>query len=366
MFVVAAELTLDRLEERIVALAGDITRGMERWLALVSEFDRRGGARKWGFRGTAEWLAWRCAIGQRAAREHVRVARRLDDMPLVRGAFASGELSYSKVRALTRAAEHEDEAALLELARSSTAAQLERTVMSLRSAASADLEVANRGYERRYLEWWWDGDGSLRICGRLGAEDGAALIDALENGAEALHPVGGADRRPPRGARRADALTEIVLSGCPRAQVVLHVDPAALACTATDASERAGEICALEDGPAIPSETARRLPCDAEVIAHGRKRRVVSPAMRRSLELRDRGCRFPGCTRRHRTHAHHIEHWMHGGLTDEENLVLLCRFHHRLVHEEGFSVERRGADLIFRLPDRGVITDLPPPLPVAA
>jgi hypothetical protein len=234
--------------------------------------------------------------------------------------------------------------------------------------------VANAAHARRYLEWSWELDGSLSIRGRLPAEDGAAFVEMIETGAAALrggYAPAHADavapddddddrgeassedapgRLPPLGARRADVLAEVALSGAPRAQVVLHVDDAALACTATDAAERAGETCELEDGPAIPSESARRLTCDAEVITacrgddgaidYGRRRRVVSPPLRTVLERRDRGCRYPGCDRRHDLHAHHIRHWAHGGRTHQDNLVLLCRFHHRLVHEDGFSVQR--------------------------
>jgi hypothetical protein len=341
----------------------------------VAEFDRRGAARSWGFRGTAEWLSWRCGIGVRAARDHVRVARRLPELPLVREAFGRGELSYSKVRALARVSDAEDERALLELARGSTAEGLERVVRRMRSAASADLEVANRGHDRRFLDWWSDEDGSLRFSGRLGADDGAAFIDAVETAVEALMGTLNVSdapelpQLPPRGARRADALAEILVSGSPRAQVVLHVDAAALSCTAPAADERAGELCALEDGPAVPSETARRLACDGDLVIaqrnedgtidHGRSRRVVSPPLRASLERRDGHCRFPGCSRRHGIHAHHIRHWAHGGRTDQDNLVLLCRFHHRVVHEEGFLITLDGGAMHFRRPDGRLVPEVP-------
>lgn len=363
-------MPVERLEADIVTFGVVLAQRLSRWLALVAEHDRRGAARRWGFRGTAEWLAWKCGIGRRAAREHVRVARRLTEMPRTAAAFGRGELSYSKVRALARVTDREAEAAMLELARTTTADRLERAVRALRSAPSADLDLARRVHEERHVGWRWDADGALCIEGRLPPDDGAALVEALEAAAEAMHapaapprasvgppdgpdgsgPAGGAPRavpwRPPVGARRADALAEIAHSGCPRTQVVLHVDPAALACTAQAREERQGEVCALRDGPAIPSETARRLACDGEVVAPeertgdlGRSRRVVSPSLRSSLERRDGGCRFPGCDRRHGLHAHHVRHWAHGGPTDRDNLVLLCRFHHRLVHEDGFAVQ---------------------------
>ena len=362
-----------RLEEAIVALAAELGVRMAHWLDLVAVFDRHEGARHWGFRSTAEWLAWRCGIDLRTARDHVRVARRLAVWTGVRAAVGSGEISYAKARALARADECEDERALLDRARACSAAQLEREVRALRTAPSADVDVANEVHARRYLAWEWEEDGGLRIHGRLGADEGAALVEALEAAAEALHPAPPQERedvvpaRPALGARRADALTEIVYSGAPRAQVVLHVDETALQCTAHGDQERAGTVCALEDGPAVPSATARRLACDGEVVTgHGRKRRVVSPALRTSLERRDRRCRFPDCGRRHGLHAHHIAHWAHGGATDPENLVMVCRFHHRLVHEEDFTVEWESGAIVFRRPDGEVIPERGPPLAVAA
>lgn len=374
-------MPLEALERDIAALGGALTRQLALWLALVAEFDRRDGGRRWGFSGTARWLAWRCGLGARAAREHVRVARRLGELRSIQAAFARGELSYSKVRALTRAEVGDDELALLELARRSTADQLEQAVRSRRSAPSSNLEATRQAHERRRLDWWWELDGSLGVRGRLAPDDGAAFTEAVDAAAETLHGARepalhteGATARPGLGACRADAIAEIVQSGAPRTQVVLHVDTAALACTATTAEARAGEVCSLRDGPAIPSETARRLSCDGEVtiarpdgrLDHGRSRRVVSAALRTSLERRDGGCRFPGCDRRHGLHAHHIEHWVHGGRTDRDNLVLLCRYHHRLVHEEGFTVRRRGGEVRFHRPDEQALTDLPPPVPVAS
>ena len=391
-------MSIGRLEAEIAALAGELARRLEQWLALVAEFDRRGGARRAGFRGTAEWLAWRCGLTQRTARDHVRVARTLSERPLIRDGLARGELSYSKVRALSRAPAGDDEAALVSLARASTAGEVERVVRALRSAPSAGVDVANAARGRRFLDWSWERDGSLAIRGRLPAEDGAAFIEMIETAAAMLHGAprpGGApaeddprmaldaaDREgggpaaalpdpPPWGACRADALAELAHSGSPRTQVVVHVDEAAFACTATEVAERVGETCELEDGPAIPSETARRLACDAELIVagrahdgsidYGRRRRTVPAPLRAVLERRDRRCRFPGCEWRHDLHAHHVQHWAHGGATRKENLVLLCRFHHRLVHEDGFTVHAAGGGTFrFARPDRSRIADTPP------
>lgn len=200
-------------------------------------------------------------------------------------------------------------------------------------------------------------------------------MEAVETAAAALHPEpepGGV--RPSRVARRADALAEIARSGAPRIHVVLHADPAALACRATGDEPRAGDVCALEDGPAVPSELARRLCCDAEVsvpgLDLGRTQRVITPALRRALEARDgRCCAMPGCDRRHGLAGHHLVHRAHGGRTDLDNLVLLCAFHHRLVHEGGFTARRRAGVLEVRDPRGRLLRETPhraPPLRLVA
>src|SRR5205823_14404730 len=122
------ELSFAELEDELATLASHLYAGTCRWLELVAELDRRGDWSESGCGSCAEWLAWRCALTPRAAREHVRVARRLGELPLIHGAFARGELSYAKVRALARVATAENEEELLSLARALTAAQLERAL----------------------------------------------------------------------------------------------------------------------------------------------------------------------------------------------------------------------------------------------
>ena len=127
----------------------------------------------------------------------------------------------------------------------------------------------------------------------------------------------------------------------------------------------------LADGTPLAAETARRLACDAAIVplieragrplSVGRKTRSIPPALRRALSSRDRGCRFPGCTNHRTVDAHHIEHWANGGATSLENLVQLCRHHHRLLHEGGYSVTKAGAGFVFRRPDGREIRPIPRP-----
>jgi hypothetical protein len=349
-----AGLSLDELEQELATLASHLFAGTCRWLELVAEIDRRGSWADSGCGSCAEWLAWRCALLPRAAREHVRVARRLSELPLIHAAFARGELSYAKVRALTRVAEADSEEELLELARVLTAAQLGRALRAFRRVSS---EEARELHEGEFVSVWWEDDGSLSIHGRLSPEDGALVVRALDAARIGLtrqaDEAGRGSAEPRRMASRAEALVAIAdaslagyapRSGGERHHVVVHADAQALA------GDDAG-ACAVEDGPAIAAETARRLACDASVVRVserkgkpvrvGRRTRTINRALRRALTARDRGCRFPGCDNRLFVDAHHVRHWARGGETGLDNLVLLCRRHHRLVHEGGYGVDER-------------------------
>src|SRR5215218_2731800 len=173
----------DRLAEEITELASHIHAATCRWLGLVAEFDRRGGWFDWGCRSCAQWVSWRCGIAPVAAREHVRVARRLAHLPLIRAAFAEGRLSYSQVRALTRVEKVEKEEELLSLARHATAAQLERLVRAYRGVV-ARVRSAETGGPARHVTWSHADDGSLLLRARLPAEDGAVVLAALEAAVE--------------------------------------------------------------------------------------------------------------------------------------------------------------------------------------
>jgi hypothetical protein len=365
--------SLEQLEREICELAAHIAVATCRWLGLVAEFDDRRGWAAWGLTSCAHWLSWRCSIGLGTARQHVRVAHRLRELPVVREAFSCGELSYCKVRALARVALPATEAGLVEIARHATGAQLEKLVRCYAGALAATLGTAQSVQDQRYLKWSWNDDGSLRVEARLPAAEGGLLVKALE----------AFDREPqeeddhvasPAAARRADALVAMVRSavaesstvsgGADPCELVVHVDAATLA------SDEVGERCHLADGPALAPETVRRLGCDAAVVriverdgrplTVGRRTRTIPAALRRALRSRDDGCRFPGCTHERYVHAHHIQHWARGGPTTLDNLVQLCSYHHRLVHEGGFGVERaRGGSVRFRRPDGRVIAAVP-------
>ena len=435
------------LGDEIATLAAHIHAAEHRLLTLIAKFDRLKGWEPEGHRSCAHWLAFRTGIDLGAARERVRAARALVDLPRISASMEKGELSFAKVRALTRVATLKSEAELIELARCSTAAQLERTVRAWRRLSRHDeAELERMRHRARCLSVFPDEEGMYLLRGRLDPEIGAMLMRALEAAGDALFRKETAEGIEP-GQRRADAMgllaeralavgfgggageaagtaaepaeatgeqegpataaadaheeavhpTPLSGSRAERYQVVLHIEAATLE---REVHPETGDLrregprpedpgregrpgsgrepgrSELEDGTRVSAETSRRFSCDASVVRLtataeadmtlrgpprgttadvarrqvldvGRKTRTIPPALRRALESRDRGCRFPGCGLRF-TDAHHIKHWADGGETKLPNLVLLCRFHHRLVHEEGYAVHfPRGERLYF-------------------
>jgi len=390
--VAAREAATEGRVGELASLSAHLSAATARWLELVWEMREEGDSSD-----LQAFLAWRCGITGREAREFLRVAEALQELPVTRAAFARGELTFTKVRALTRVATGSSEEGLLELAGALTASQLERALRAFRRVAAED---AAHAHELEYVDYYVDDDGTLFLRARLAAEDGTLLIRALEAARErvlerrrverattandpqqqqqqAEAEAGGASVVPPRPAR-VEALLDLAEASLAsaseprreRARVVVHVDAAALCTDGRGRSE-------LEDGPLISPETARRLGCDADVVAQierdglplsvGRSRRSVPPALRRLLEARDgHTCCFPGCERRRHLQAHHREHWAHGGETSIENLVLLCFQHHRVVHEGGYTVEG-AADSGIRFRNRhGIVWPLAPPRPPPA
>ncbi len=371
MFVETGDLEgvpLARLEGEITTLAAHINAATCQFLELVGEFDRREGWAQWGCASAAEWLSWRCGLCPRTAREHVRVAGRLRELALLRGAFARGELSFSQVRAICRVADAGSEETLVGFARNATAAQLERIVGSFRGVLARELAEVDRSHEQRYLVHHTEDDGSLVLQARLPAEDGALVLAALQAARGSAEPT------PAPRATNADALVRMAettlgesaatSNGGERTHLVVHVDVATLSHDDPDGA------CHVEHGPALHPETARRLACDARLtrmveadgkpLSVGRRTRTIPPALRRALQSRDEGCRFPGCTHTRHVDAHHILHWARGGATKLDNLVTLCRRHHRLLHEGGFSlVAQAGGRLRFHRPDGREIPVVP-------
>ena len=167
---------LERLEAQICELAGHLTAATCRFLVLLADFDARRGWASWEMNSCAQWLSWKCQMSSGTAREHVRVARALRDLPVIRGEFAAARLSYAKVRALTRIATPDTDRGLAEIAGPMTGNQLERFARAHRQVSHADDATAQI---RRRLTWRFEDDGSLAGTFRLPPLQGAVLLQAL-------------------------------------------------------------------------------------------------------------------------------------------------------------------------------------------
>ena len=354
----------DRLGDRITELYAYISAATRQFLVLIRDFDEDECWAEQGFLSCAHWLNFHCGLGLNASREHLRVAKALELLPKVDAAFEEGKLSYSKVRAITRAASPENEDLLLMTAQHGTANQLERLVAQYRRARKfEDQDCAFDQYQARGVDWRYDEDGCVVIRAKLPPDMGEVLLNALDKAIDVAEV-----QAEGVAARRADALANIAEtylsnsdcsgSTADRYQVVVHT---------FHGSD------AIENGSDVSAETSNRIACDCarveieecehgEPLSIGRKTRVIPPAIHRALRTRDGGCRFPGCTNHRFVDGHHIIHWRNGGETSLDNLVLLCRHHHRLVHEGGFDCRRTEDGEIYFL-DRRLqrIPDAPTP-----
>jgi Domain of unknown function (DUF222) len=324
------EVPTERLEAEVCTLAGQIAAATCRFVLLVAELDRRETWREWGLRSTAQWLSWKCALGITAAREHVRVGRAMHELPKISAAFAEGRLSYSKVRALTRVADPAREDELVELALTATAAQLEQTIRGYERQCGTPAQEKER-LEKLRLNLFENADGTANLVGCLTPEQADLLRAALERAGKDVPRT----EDDSAESRRADALEVIVrafLAGNAEqvpTEVVVHVD---------DEQIVSGDISPVVER--LLCDTGVRLDVrkgDAHII--GKRSRTVRRALRRALKRRDQTrCRFPGCTHDRFLHIHHLVHYIAHGPTNTENCVLLCTFHHRLVHEGGWKV----------------------------
>jgi hypothetical protein len=354
---------LEELGQEIASLSAHLDAATHRLLECIRRFEEANGWHEQGALSCAHWLAWRVGWDPATAREKVRVARALGRLPAIDGALRLARLSYAKVRALTRVATPENEAKLLEMALLATGAQLERLCRGYREVL--DGERAPTPEERSVRQRLLPG-GMVKLELVLEPDEADLILRAIERAREVREdpgapgaPAAEVSSEPARSAgvsaetcwpTRADGavqLAESFLAGNPvtgtggeRFQVMVHLEQDVLGPDGAWAGT-------LEDGTRVSAETLRRVACDCGLLATGgdgqalnigRRARTIPPAIRRALMVRDRGCAFPGCTYTRFLHGHHVKHWLHGGETSLENLLMLCTFHHHLVHEGGWTV----------------------------
>ncbi len=345
------------LGEPLIEIRGVIDRSESVFADGVRRFDKSGEYKAEGALSVIEWLRSRCHLSGGAAAERVEVARQLEKLPQTEAALASGAVGYQHAVVMARAAEHvgaaavrKHEASLLQSAQTMDPGQFVTMAKNFehRVDAASALAEANRAYERRYLHISEPQNGLVRLDGVLDAEGGATLRTALQ---PFMKPV--KDDVRSYGQRSVDALMELCRQGSgskrdgagPRPQLIIRASVDTLAGIP---GAPAGE---LEGGGTVPAETVQRYACDTALSQiTGRNEldhelnhasRTLPAPTRRALEARDRHCVFPGCTRPLVwCDGHHLVWWTRGGATALPNLALMCRPHHRMVHEEGWHLVR--------------------------
>jgi len=350
----SSELTpIEELDRNILTLCTRINAATYELLVLIREFDERAGWLQWGLHNCAEWLAWRCDLSMTTAMEKVRVAHALKLLPSISAAFAAGELSYSKVRALTRVANRDNEADLLAFALRATAAHVAERCHELRMGSDLSIGTAERAYANRSLRVRRDhARGMVAITVELPLDTGELVEKALDKARddEVLAIPDLVDTS--WSTRQADAFVNMVKAYLCGDDGITASNDNYLVTVHVDQSALAGE----EGRSALPIESVKRLCCDSQAVvltedrngeplSIGRKTRVIPAAIERAVRARDHDrCTFPGCRNRRFLNCHHVEHWSNGGETALDNLMLLCTRHHTLVHEGGFRIDKDYRD----------------------
>src|ERR1700693_146068 len=371
----AIGVDLQELRRLINGCEAEFTRRLHR-------FDKGGGYYATAALTAQAWLRWKCNFLPAAAAGRVAVSRELASLPQTTEAFADGDFSYPHAAMIARTAEKlgdkmeaNAETILVTAAKDLDLGQLRVVTLKLQHLMDPDSvrEEANESHERRFLSLSQTLDGVFYLNGRFDSEGGAVLQAALNALSGVPTPD---DKRTPR-QRRADSLVELARQrldhgtlpevGGQKPHLAVTVSMATLA------NQPGSPAADLEWAHPIPAETARRLACDAAITPvflgsesdqpqAGQTSRSISGSQRRALVMRDKGCRFPGCDRPPDwTDAHHLQHWADGGKHVMENLVLLCRRHHRKVHEEAWQlVIAADGDIVATTPDQFAIGSVPP------
>ena len=374
-----AGLSDGQVKDRLSIWAGRVAAGEARMLAYIGELDAR---RAWvedGIGTCQAWLSWRLGMGPSAAYERLRVARALRGLPLVFAAFQAGRVSYSQVRALTRMPIEGDEQSYLELAHHASGAQLERLAGGMRRAAGYAEDERRREAGEPVIERKprasvrYDADGDLLITLRLPAAPGQVLLAALEAACADLDADKPAPKhssaeesRPPRASKGAgflqlakDYLNQRAQARPKRARrdrakLACHVDPLSGWVRLPDGELLPADVAAHE-GLTLPGGISLRRLRRSDLTRYdaGRRRREPDQQLRDLLATIDgHRCRYPGCGRTQRLHAHHVRHWLRGGRTDFANLILLCEQHHMTVHRQRLRLTLDPMSRVLRVATR--------------
>ena len=351
-------------------------------LEILAVIDERQLWRADGCASLQDWVSFRFGVARKTAHEWTDAARALSELPHLADAFSSGELSWDKTKAVGALASPESDAALVAEAKVTDVTQLDRAA---RKARAVSLQEADERHKVRFFKLRRSiAMGGVRMSGFVPDVDGETLMKAVARLADDVPKDPETGLYPSFDQRCADALVDLasgyLSSEQPRhgerAMVVTHIDLRGAPGEVTDLETRSGMTLAPEtaetrSGMTVAVETAERLMCDAvveEVVEHdggskvGPKHRFPPLPMRRQLLNRDIMCRFPGCSRIRLLHAHHIIRWP-DGRTEPDELIMLCRIHHRLMHEGKWSIRGNPEGAVeFVKPDGEVLVAGPPVL----
>jgi hypothetical protein len=351
----------DDLEVGIGHFFGLVSAGLGKACLWLREVDRRQMFLADGAPDLVQWCSARFGLAHSTARRLVDTAKRLADLPVLSLRLEAGDLSFDQVEAISKVARAETEEALIDDALGLTVSGLER--MARRANPPSNQEAVDQSANQYlYIQRTLDGVAGTLRAGLL-SSDLDVVESAVRKRAERMPVNPDTGVFDPWPQRMADGLVEVCATtgdetGA-KAQVTIHAD---LSYLVEGGSETSGSgFAESELGSLLANETARRLACDSIVecvvyhknnpLGVGRRTRTVPRWLRRLLQHRDGGCRFPGCGRSIFVHAHHIIHWVDEGPTDLDNLILLCGFHHRFLHEYGWSVVKTEYGFDFRRPD---------------
>jgi hypothetical protein len=361
-------------------LAGELTHLRHQCDRLELEFSQTGAAfaatdeyDRQGFLSPIHWIRLNCHMGSGAVADRLAVGEHMNDLPDSVEAVAGGEIGFTHLALIARTAaavtesgtgKPLDETPLLKHAREFSVGRFRDFCHHMRHAADPEAYAAEQvqGVEARSLSLKTGEGGMLWLRGVLDPEGGAVLRTALEPLARRTGK--GDDRK--RDRRLADALVELGHHSLDSGQVPQRASQRThlqVTTTLETLLQRAGSAAAdLEFSLPISAKTVERMACDCNVtrillgsdsavIDVGRSRRVISPAQRRALNVRDKGCRWPGCDRPASwTSGHHLVHWINGGGGDLAHLVLLCYRHHWMVHEGGWQLVKTDEGQMLAIP----------------
>ncbi|MGH3650524.1 MAG: DUF222 domain-containing protein [Acidimicrobiia bacterium] len=360
------EATNDQIDEGLDHFGGLAAAGLARVCELIRVVDQRQSWMSDGARSLVDWVAARLRVRHETAVQLVGAAKRLADLPVLSEMFASGGLSVDQVDAVSRMATPETEADLIEQTLGWSNAVLDRAVR--RHRGITETEARSVWKRRRLIRQWNLDESELRFKGNLPAEAGKLFDEAIDTRIDRIPPDAETGMFDGYQTRAADALTELAATSGDHNtgpnRVNLFADLEAL--TTKDQG-----VAELDNGALIPNSTAQRLGCDPvirtiiqhghQVIGVGRASRQIPRWLRDLVYQRDGyQCQHPGCGHTRWLQVHHIVSWADGGPTDLDNLILLCGFHHRYLHEHRWHITGPPHQRVFRRPDQ---TPHPQPRP---